>query len=205
MKSVSLVFAIILLFLSQPLSAQIMEEQPKKINIVLGGGMIISPDYHDYLESRFSGSGVTVAGGYGWIGVDAGLQYNVSPNLSIIPEVAFWFNFVDVGSSDLLTNTMIVPGVSARYQFSETPSLFFRGELNLNIPSLDDVFVIEDEYIVGTTTPSGGIGFGGALGYNFGLMAMELGYTYLPVDVFGDLSLEATNMGGLLFRASLSL
>ncbi len=188
-------FLLVSLFLaafSSSLKAQVTEPTPDQFDVVLGFDLVISQDYHDIMEQALSAYQVT--GGYGWLGGDFGLRYKLSDQFSVTPSVALWINFLDLGT-DIITNTIVLPGISVTYQFQTAPSFYARGELNYNFPNMD-LF----------PEATGGVGMGATFGYCFDPLSMELGYLTVPVDVLGDVpfGFDSTNMGGLIFKTSLS-
>jgi len=162
-------------------------------DLVLGIGLIISPDYKDVLDDAYHD--YSVQGGFGWLDLQLGVRFNVTDKFSLTPGIDLLLNF---GSGDVsFTNTIVVPSVSGRYAFLPGPSVYIRGELNLNIPNMGADRI---------DTETKGIGFGGAFGYAFGNgLELELGYLYVPVEAEWRGRTEDKNFGGVLFKFGAAL
>lgn len=161
------------------------DAEAEGIQFDVGVGTVISPEYRDMLEDRY----FDVEGGWGWWELRLGLRYNVNEQFSVTPTGRLLLNYVDVLGDDSYVNTIVVPSVVLRYAFNQNPSFFISGEVNYNIPnSGSDLHEFE----------SGGIGYGGTLGYVFtGDWSIEAGYSYIPVEV--DTGNENIG-GGVVFR-----
>lgn len=186
-----------LLFLSLvSFSSKVVAENQKK-TVDFTTNLIISPGYHDFVQSHFpSASGIG-----GWVGLGAGLIYNINEQTSIIPGVDFLMNAIKIdyysyyyNSSNTYTNTIFLPKIVGRYQFQpKSPSPFIEAELNYNLPS-SELFNFE----------SGGIGCSGMLGYQFGgVLRIQAGYEYIPVKTSYANS-GSVNMGGFVAKAGFS-
>lgn len=146
----------------------------------LGGGLVISPDYRNALEDAYPDADIT--GGYGFLDLSAGLAFKLNEQFSITPKVDFMFNYViglgnDGGDDESFLNTIILPGVVARFQFAQAPALYIGGEINYNIPNSGSDNM---------DMSSGGVGYGALLGFAFSEgFAVEAGYVYIPVDIEG--------------------
>ena len=180
------------LFVAAPLVAAAATDDSTAIE--LGAGVVISPDYGSLLEDVYRDADSTGIGG--WLDLHGGVRLKVNDQFSITPTLGLLLNYVIVtgGRQDeSYLNSIIVPSVAARYSFDKAPSLYIGGEVNYNIPNTgSDYYEFE----------SGGVGFGGVLGYAFeGDMNLELGYVYLPVEVGS----RDENLGGFLFRIGIAL
>jgi hypothetical protein len=173
----------------------------------LGGGLVISPDYRNALDDAYPDADIT--GGYGFVGFSAGLAFKLNEQFSITPKVDFMFNYVlglgdDEGDDDSFLNTIVLPGVVARFQFAQAPALYIGGEVNYNIPNSGSDRM---------DMSSGGVGYGALLGFAFSEgFAVEAGYVNIPVDIemesysyrYGrykrELNSDTYNMGGGVIR-----
>ena len=145
--------------------------QEDATDIILGIGLVISPGYNDVFDDAYSDS--STSGGYGWLDLQFGVRIDTADRLSISPSVDLLVNFVS--GSDSYANTIVLPSVSAQYAFEEGSSFFLRGEVNYGIPNMGGDRVDAE---------SGGVGFGGALGYAFDIgIDVELGYVHVPVEI----------------------
>ena len=154
-------------------------------------GINICPDYNDLLDDAYPDA--EISGGYGWLDLGIGLRWKAGDSLSVTPALGLLVNFV-VGDESFM-NSIILPRIIGRYQFGATPSFYVGAEANYNIPnSGSDRFDFE----------SGGIGFGGVMGYRFeGDWNLEAGYLHIPVDVTPEGmsgTVREENMGGVLVR-----
>ncbi|MEI6847403.1 MAG: hypothetical protein WCK32_05095 [Chlorobiaceae bacterium] len=192
----TLVAALLLSSLASPCSDVVAAE--KKVGFEVSAGFVVSSDYHDFLDNYYG----LQDGGWGWAGIGAGVKFNVSDQVSIIPGADFMLNSVSYeGSSDSDTNFIFLPKIAARYRLEpKLPSLFVEAELNDNIPSTD---------LYASTFESGGIGYGGMIGYELrNGLSIQAGYKYIPVKVsvdtfFGTIK-STENMGGFVVKAGVS-
>ncbi|RIZ72062.1 MAG: hypothetical protein D0530_00735 [Methylococcales bacterium] len=186
--------AVGLLSLALPYSKVMADDQ--KVAVDLTTNIIISPGYHDFVQSHFS----STTGIGGWYGVGAGVKFNLNEQTSITPGVDFLINQLEINyygyysSTGTYTNTIFLPKVVGRYQFQpKSPSPFIEAELNYNLPS-SDWFDFK----------SGGIGYGGTLGYQFSpALRIQCGYEYIPVKT-GYINTDSVNMGGFVAKAGFS-
>ena len=181
MKQVRLFLAIFLLaFTCLNMHASSLEENSAPIedrsDFSLGVGFVFSSDYNDLLDDVYD----DVTGGFGWLAFEFGFRQTINEHLIISPSADILLNYAYVdrnfGDDDTYFNSIILPSISARYKFSpELASFYVEGEVNFNIPNTgSDDFDFD----------SGGIGFGGALGYTFAnKMEIEVAYKKIPVDV----------------------
>ena len=186
--------AAVLLSLASP-SEKVMAAD-KKTAIDFTTAFIFSPNYRDFVDSHYS----STSGVGGWVGVGAGITFNIDDQLSVTPGVDLFVNQLKIDyygyyhSSETYTNTIFLPKITGRYQFQpDSPSPFIEAEVNYNIPG-SDWFDFE----------SGGVGCAGMLGYQFkSPLRIAVGYEYIPVKT-GYVNTDSVNMGGLVIKAGFS-
>jgi hypothetical protein len=181
--------AFVLLSLALPCSMAMAE----KVSFEITGNVIVSSGYHDYLIDQY-GDG-NVEGGWGWYGFGTGVHFPLDEQMSIMPGADFLLNSVSTSywSSNSYTNFIFLPKLLVRYQFQpKSPTVFVAAEMNYNLPSSD----LYD-------WKSGGIGFGGLLGYELDNgLSIQTGYQYIPVKEEGFYSdSDSINMGGFVVKA----
>jgi len=185
----------VLLSLASPTSKVMADEGKKTLDFTTS--FIISPGYHDFVQSHYS----SVSGIGGWFGVGAGIICNLNEQTTLTPGVDFLINAIQINyysyyfnSSNTYTNTIFLPKVVMQYQFQpKSPSPFIEAELNYNLPS-SELFNFK----------SGGIGCAGTLGYQFsGVLRLQAGYEYIPVKT-GYANTGSVNMGGFVAKAGFS-
>ena len=168
MRSYIMSVVCVALLLTVPLVTGAEED---KIDITVGGGLVISPGYNDVLKDAYSHS--SVSGGWGWLDMQLGVRFNATPNLSFCPSLDLLLNFVS--GSDTYANTIILPSIAVRYMFQKAPSIYLTGEVNYGLPNTGGDRIDAD---------AGGVGFGGAIGYALDTsMNFELGYVNIPVEI----------------------
>lgn len=152
-------------------------EPQDKLDFMLGGEFVISPGYNDYTDEAYPG--YDSVGGYGWIGLLLGLEYKVTPQISVIGSCDLWFNSVEVTGGALdesYLNVIVLPAIYAQYYFTQSRSFYVNAGINLPLPSTGS-----DYY----EFSGNGVGFGGNLGFAFGYnknMRFEAGYVIVPVE-----------------------
>jgi hypothetical protein len=146
------------------------QSQDDFLQIVGGFGLVISPGYNSTLNDAYSDD-YAIEGGYGWLDLMLGIRLNVVRHFSITPGANLLVNFVSGDES--FVNTIVLPGVGARYMFKDAPSLYVNGEVNYGFPNTGGR--IESN--------GGGVGFGGAIGFDFDGVDISLGYVYIPVEI----------------------
>lgn len=156
----------------------------------LGVGVVVSPDYNDSLEEAYPDR--DVSGGWGWLDLHAGLKLNLAESLAVRPGVDLWFNMVD-DSSDVFVNTVLLPGVSLRYDFTSVPTLFAEAGLNYGLPNSGGDRLEFD---------SGGLGYSIGLGYTF---ESDVDLTLSYLDVPADTVVGEKNLGGFMFGVNIRL
>jgi len=158
-------------------------------------GMLIvsSPEYQELLDGAYDRAGRLGKdeGINGWFGFYLGKRFYISSRLSIAPLFEYMITYVDVasvsetsistsylGGGTWYTNMIFLPTINARYFLNDKNSLYISGEINYNIPR-----TWSNNYELS----SGGVGFGGSIGFQFSNNEkyghIELGYMYVPVEV----------------------
>lgn len=154
-------------------------------------GIVISSEYGDLLDDAYPGADIT--GGNGWLVLGAGVQWHVDKQFSVTPGVSWMFNGVEDNLGNSYTNSIILPKVTARYQFSPTLPLYVAANINTNIPSTGS-----KAYDLN----SGGIGYGAGVGFAFSKYAkLELGIENIPVEAkFTSGKTTDYNLGGVYIK-----
>ncbi len=159
----------------------------------LGGGFLVSPDYKDLIDVAYDD--YDIWGGYGWLDLTATGSFIVNEHFSYAGYVDWMFNF---GAGDVsFFNSVVIPGVSTRYRFSENPSSgFLEAGIGYPIPSTGS-----DRYDL----DSDGVSFKGELGYEFSEnWELSLGYRYVPIEVelntWGGTVRGSVDLGGIFLE-----
>lgn len=166
-----------------PLVSQAEEDAVK---FELGVGLVISPDYNDALKDAYSDA--SVSGGGGWLGFHAGLKLNLGAGFALRPGMDLWLNAVQDPYGDTYANTVLIPNISARYDFTQLPSVFIEAGVNYGVPNTgDDQLEFE----------SAGIGFSGGVGFTFNNdIDVTLSYWHVPSDSpIGEVNLGGVRIG----------
>jgi hypothetical protein len=162
--------------------------------IDVGFGVIFSSTYKDALEE--ANPDWELSGGGGWVYVDLGFVTRVAPRLYVGPRVGMMATFIEYESvfaySDLNSKeatVIILPGVTVKYDLMpKVTTPFIEADLSLVSASSD---------LEAPELSSGGIAFGGTVGYTFShRVEAGLTYRYVPVKVNDD---ETKNFGGIGF------
>jgi hypothetical protein len=183
--------------LAFPSGAQALDDDSPWIR--LGAGVTVSPEFDDMTDDY----NLDASGDWGWLDLNAGLEFPVTPAISVIPYVAFYFN--QISGDDDSFNIMIVPALAAKFIMGPMSSMtdywypeadfdtFIQLEVNYGFPHTSS-----DEFEM----DSAGFGFAGLLGiqldYGYDLAA---GYSYIPVE---DDFENNRNLGGFLLRLNKS-
>jgi hypothetical protein len=157
-------------------------------------GLTFSPGYRSMMDDVYSDYEQT--GGLGFLGVTAGLAFDLAPQTYLSLGAGWDLNFVVIeGMGDeSYMNNVIFPFVALTYAFQEGASPYLKAELNYDVPKTGSDRV---------EWKSGGIGFGLFGGFEFSHgWAVQAGYRSLPVDVgpkgFVDVISTSYNMGGFV-------
>ena len=184
-KLTSVLCIILAIAAIMPLSATAKSDV---VDFVGGIGLVASPGYNDALKDAYPDH--DISGGLGWMDFELGVRFNITDKFSVMPNADFMFNYVSVEDDDSFVNTVVFPGLKARYAFTGKQSFFVDGGVNYGIVNTGGQM----------DTDSSGFGFEATLGYqfNFGL-GLQLGYLHIPVDMENG---DSYNFGGGLFRAT---
>jgi len=156
----------------------------------LGFSLVLSPGYNNALEDSYPNS--SVSGGYGWLGIHAGLRCSVTENVDLIPRIGLMMNYVtSIGAGDSFANTIVQPALAGRVTFNEGDSFYVEGEINHNtVNTGSDAFDVD-----------GGMGYAIFLGYQWESgFDVSVGYSMIPTDVDNVSGTQEENFGGLEFR-----
>ncbi len=168
------------------------------VKILLGGGLVISPGYMDFIDDAYTG--YDESSGIGWLDFYGGLEFPVNPKFCIIGGCDLFVNSVDVSGGPLdetYANLILIPSVYGQLYLDSSQQVYVNGGVNLPVPSTgSDNFDFSND----------GVGLGVNAGIRLAeVFRIEAGYTYVPVTVEspggGD---EDYNFGGPQLRAILS-
>jgi len=170
-------------------SLTLFEAAADDVDVVIGGGIVISPGYNDVLNDAYPE--YTVTGGYGWMDLLLAVQFNASEQLAFTAGTDLFFNYV---SGDLsFSSTIVLPSVSVLYKFKQGSSIYVSGQINCGFPSSSSSRI---------DLESDGVGAGGTIGWASGdAFSIEAGYVHVPVTVNDVLS---ENFGGGFGRCRLT-
>jgi hypothetical protein len=142
-----------------------------------------SSGFHRFLTDAYS----DVSGGYGWVGVDAGLWIRLNEHLKVQPKITGYFNSIDEqdyygnrqGTAD---SSMVIPGLALKSVLYTSPSGSIELGLNgdVGVPSFNT-----DLPGVSFKRDGPELGFSGSLRLRKSV-DIQIGYTYIPVKVTPD-------------------
>ena len=156
----------------------------------VGVKLLFSPDYNDTLDRNYA----DVSGGFGFIGLGAGLEIPIGEKFTLTPQVDLYFNYVS--GTESFSNTMVVPALRGQFNFREGASFYVAGDVNFAIPNTGS-----STYEVDSSGP----GFGAFFGYMFeDIVSVEGGIRWLPVEVTDSTGVNDENFGGVEFSARYS-
>lgn len=144
-----------------------------KVDVLLGVGFAFSPGYSDFIDDVY----VDSTGLGGWFDLYAGVDYKITPQLSVFGGVDFWMNAVEsIIPSETYMNTILIPSVYVQYYFTEKRSLYVNGGIGIPIANCGS------EYI---DFSGDGVSLGANVGYAVGegTVRIEAGYLLVPVKV----------------------
>jgi len=185
-----------LLCLLIPFSTSLAVADESNNYFIAGLGFISSSKQDDVLKETYSD--YKQSGGGSMINIDIGYSFGVTSNLSIIPKInyaayraEFKSNNFPVGSTK--SNDFFIPGVSVRYNFSESKNSFYiSGHLGKNSASSDFSRVNSIE--------SDGVVTGVSIGYIVGQFHFEIGTMKIPVLIDTDgVPSTSLDFGGTYF------
>ncbi len=162
-----------------------------KVDVLLGAGFAFSPGYGDYMDETYA----DYTGLAGWIDLYLGVDYKITPQLSVFGGADFWFNAVEEVFGDSYMNTVITPSVYVQYYFTPARTFYVNGGIGLPIPSTG-----RD----GVDWSANGVTLGGNVGYAVGegTVRFEVGYLMVPVtaEAPGTSFSEDYDFGGVMLR-----
>lgn len=152
------------------------DRRDDRFDVLIGGGLVFSPGYSDYIDDAYEANGYSDAGSGGWLDLYAGLEFRPAPQFGIIAGCDLWFNGVDASGGPLdetYYNMIVIPSLYGQLYFTESRMFYINGGVNFPLPESDsDNFDFESD----------GVGFGANLGVELAnLIRIEAGYTYLPI------------------------
>jgi hypothetical protein len=160
--------------------------QDKPVALRFAQGAVFSPGYRDFLDEAFSD--YDIFGGFGFLNVEASVQFRPSPFFSLFLNID---GFVNYFSGDkFFLNVIGAPSIGAQLALSsEGGTPYFRVDLNRSFPYTG----AEDEEWQSRDL---GVNFLGGWRLESG-REFELGYIALPARVLdrGDY-----NFGGFVIR-----
>jgi len=176
------------------------------VDFVLGGGLIGSAGYSDFIDDAYS-SFYDTSGGDGWLDLYVGVEIRPAAQFGILLGCDMMINGVDATGGPLAEsygNVIMVPSVYGQLYFTESRVFYINGGISLPLPDTgSDYFEFENN----------GLGLGANLGVEIaGVLRIEGGYTYIPVTVKTTSSNpiypagleEDYNFGGVQLRALLA-
>ena len=189
---------VLLFILLLPIASVYGQAPARRTHIELGLGLLLSPEYEDVIVDTYSDA---EASGYlGWIELELGLAFYLTPNVQLIPQGNLLFSSITFENtlnlpSSRFANVVILPGIEARYALSKkSPSLY---------ASLAAHLVSAHSDLSRLTFASGGIALGGALGLALANYQIEVNFRRVPVEVFsGSPIVRTADFGGfgIIFR-----
>ncbi len=179
-----------------------------KVGFLIGGGIVVSPGYNDYVKESYRAGGYDDESGLGWLDLYAGIEFKLKSNFSIMAGSDLWVNKVEIEGGSLdesYLNTIIIPSIYGKFYFDEAKTFYVTGGLLIPFPSSNsDNFEFEND----------GIGLGGGIGLSTAEdgtgINFEFGYIYVPVEAKATESNpsvgggEDYNFGGIQLRALLA-
>lgn len=173
--------------------------------LVLGGGLLFSPDYGEYIEDVYDSVGYYDASGSGWLDLYGGVEIAVDDQVGILVGCDALFNAVDVSGGPLdetYANAVLVPSVYGQFYFMPERQVYINAGLGLPLPGTgSDYFELENN----------GLALGANMGVRFAeILRVEAGISYIPVEAKATskntvwAGSEQYNFGGFQIRALLS-
>jgi len=178
-----------------------------RAELVLGGGLLFSSDYGEYIDDAYGSAGYSDAGGEGWLDLYIGVEIPVDDQIAVLLGCDALLNTVDAEGGPLnetYANLILAPSAYGQIYLTPKRTVYINGGLSLPLPTTSsDNFELENN----------GIGIGANVGVKLAeVFRIEAGYLYLPVTakstssnpVYLLGSQEDYNFGGFLMRALLS-
>jgi hypothetical protein len=152
-------------------------DQPlDQFKILLGGGLILSPGYMDFLDDFYTAAGYGNEGGLGWIDLYGGIEVRLNQQFGIIVGCDLWINGVDAVGGELdesYATAILIPSLYGQLYLNDSGTFYINAGINLPVPSTgSDYFDFSND----------GLGFGLNAGVQFAeVFRVEAGYAYVPV------------------------
>ncbi len=156
-------------------------EKPDRFDFIVGGGLLIAPEYGDYLDEIYNpGTGYINTDNFaGWIDLYLGLEFRPVEQFGIILGGDLWFNGgVEVSGGTLAesyANFIVLPSIYGQFYFTKSRTFYIKGGINFPVPETGSQYF---EF------KSNGVGFGVHVGVELAdLIRIEGGYVSVPVTV----------------------
>lgn len=171
------------------------------VDLLVGGGFIVSPGYSDFIDDAYKSPNST-SDGEGWLDLYVGVEIRPAKQFGVLLGCDMLINGVDVSGGGPLdenyANIIMVPSVYGQLYFTETRTFYINGGVTLPLPDTgSDKFEFKNN----------GLGLGANVGVEIAdLLRIEGGYSYIPVTVKGDGSSfkKDYDFGGLQIRVLLA-
>lgn len=175
-----------------------------QVDLILGGGLLISPEYRNFIDDVY-GPFYSDAGGEGWLDLYGGIEIRADQQIALILGCDALINAVDASGGPLdetYANLILVPSVYGQIYFTPERTVYINGGVSLPLPATgSDYFDLEND----------GLGFGANIGVELAdVFRIEAGYTYIPVTAEATSSNPVWSgekdysFGGFLIRALLA-
>jgi hypothetical protein len=170
------------------------------VDLIFGGGLILSSGYSDFVDDAYS-SFYSTSGGDGWLDLYAGVEIRPAQQFGILIGLDMMINGVDATGgllAETYANIIMVPSVYGQLYLTKDRMFYVNGGINLPLPDTgSEYFELENN----------GLGLGANIGVEIAdVLRIEGGYTYVPVTVnWVGFPLEKDyDFGGLQIRALLA-
>ncbi len=170
------------------------------VDLIFGGGLIVSPGYSDFVDDAYIGA-FSTSDGEGWLDLYAGVEIRPAAQFGVLLGLDLLINGIDASGGPLAetyANVLVVPSVYGQLYFTEARTFYINGGVSLPLPDTgSDFFEFENN----------GLGLGANIGVEIAdVLRIEGGYTYLPVTVksVGLPGEKDYDFGGLQLRVLLA-
>lgn len=149
------------------------------VDLVVGGGLVLSPEYQDFIDDAYDAFGYSDSGGMGWLDLYAGVEMRPAHQVGILLGCDMWINGVDASGGGLLdetyANVIMIPSAYVQLYITENRMFYINGGVNLPLPeSGSDYYDFEND----------GLGVGLNIGIELAdVIRLEGGYVHVPVTV----------------------
>jgi len=204
MKSVGQAVIAAALLMSVSAFGQSVEED--NVDFVLGGGLLFSSGYSDYVDDVY-GPLYGTDGGEGWLDLYVGVEIRPAAQFGILLGCDMMINGVDASGGPLAetyANVIMMPSVYGQLYFTEKRMFYVNAGIGLPLPDTgSDYFEFENN----------GLSLGANLGVEIAdVLRIEGGYLFIPVTakatagnpVYLPGSQEDYDFGGLIIRMLLA-